>query len=68
MEASIVHSFFLIFAGAAVVASIALYTKQPMIIAYIALGVLFGPSALSLIDEPWAMVLPYFAATAPLRA
>jgi Kef-type K+ transport system membrane component KefB len=55
MEASIVHSFFLIFAGAAVVASIALYTKQPMIIAYIALGVLFGPSALSLIDEPKLM-------------
>ncbi|NVK73163.1 sodium:proton antiporter [Marinomonas sp. CT5] len=55
MEASIVHSFFLIFAGAAVVASIALYTKQPMIIAYIALGVLFGPSALSLINEPRLM-------------
>lgn len=55
MDASIVHSFFLIFAGAAVVASIALYTKQPMIIAYIALGVLFGPSALSLIDEPKLM-------------
>ncbi|ETI61670.1 cation:proton antiporter domain-containing protein [Marinomonas profundimaris] len=55
MEASIVHSFFLIFAGAAVVATIALYTKQPMIIAYIALGVLFGPSALSLINEPQLM-------------
>ncbi|WP_421851895.1 cation:proton antiporter [Marinomonas sp.] len=55
MEASIVHSFFLIFAGAAVVASIALYTRQPMIIAYIALGVLFGPSALSLINEPKLM-------------
>lgn len=55
MDASIVHSFFLIFAGAAVVASIALYTKQPMIIAYIALGVLFGPSALSLINEPKLM-------------
>jgi Kef-type K+ transport system membrane component KefB len=55
MEASIVHSFFLIFAGAAVVASIALYTRQPMIIAYIVLGVLFGPSALSLINEPRLM-------------
>lgn len=55
MEASVVHSFFLIFAGAAVVASIALYTRQPMIIAYIALGVLLGPSALSLIDEPKLM-------------
>ncbi|MDB4837860.1 cation:proton antiporter [Marinomonas sp.] len=55
MEASIVHSFFLIFAGAAVAASIALYTRQPMLIAYIALGVVFGPSALSLIDEPQLM-------------
>lgn len=55
MEASIVHSFFLIFAGAAVVATIALYTRQPMIIAYIALGILFGPSALSLINEPKLM-------------
>ncbi|AEF54674.1 cation:proton antiporter [Marinomonas posidonica] len=54
-EVSIVHSFFLIFAGAAVVASLALYTRQPMIIAYIALGVLLGPSALSLIDEPKLM-------------
>ncbi|BFM48362.1 cation:proton antiporter [Marinomonas sp. THO17] len=55
LEVSIVHSFFLIFAGAAVVASIALYTRQPMIIAYIALGILFGPSALSLINEPKLM-------------
>lgn len=55
MESSIVHSFFLIFAGAAIVASIALYTRQPMIIAYIALGILLGPSALSLINEPKLM-------------
>lgn len=55
MDASIVHSFFLIFGGAAVAASIALYTKQPMIIAYIALGVLLGPSGLSLINEPKLM-------------
>lgn len=55
MEASIVHSFFLIFAGAAVIATLALYTKQPLIIAYIALGALLGPSALSLINEPKLM-------------
>lgn len=55
MEASIVHSFFLIFAGAAVIATFALYTRQPLIIAYIALGALLGPSALSLIDEPELM-------------
>ncbi|WP_133012241.1 cation:proton antiporter [Marinomonas flavescens] len=55
MDASIVHSFFLIFGGAAIVASIALYTKQPMIIAYIALGALLGPYGLSLINEPKLM-------------
>ncbi|SBT18717.1 Glutathione-regulated potassium-efflux system protein KefC [Marinomonas gallaica] len=52
MDVNIVHSFFLIFGGAAVVASIALYTKQPLILAYIALGALFGPSALQLVDHP----------------
>lgn len=55
METPIVHSFFLIFAGAAVIATVALYTRQPLIIAYIVLGALFGPSALSLIDEPELM-------------
>lgn len=55
MEVSIVHSFFLIFAGAAVVASLALFTKQPLIIAYIALGALIGPSGLSYINEPKLM-------------
>jgi Kef-type K+ transport system membrane component KefB len=40
---SVVFSFFLIFSGAAVLASFALYTRQPLLIAYIVLGALFGP-------------------------
>lgn len=40
---SITFSFFLIFSGAALVASVALYTRQPLIIAYIALGAAIGP-------------------------
>ena len=40
---SITTSFFLIFTGAAVVASLALYTRQPLIIAYIVLGAFIGP-------------------------
>lgn len=52
MDANIVHSFFLIFAGAAVAASIALYSKQPLIIAYIALGALLGPYGFKLISHP----------------
>lgn len=55
MEASLVHSFFLIFAGAGVVASLALYTRQPLIIAYIALGAALGPSGLAMINEPKLM-------------
>lgn len=45
-------SFFLIFSGAAVLATLALYTRQPLIVAYIAIGVLLGPSATSLISDP----------------
>jgi len=48
---SITFSFFLIFTGAAVFASIALYTRQPLIIAYIALGAVIGPYGLSLVTD-----------------
>ncbi len=48
---SIIFSFFLIFAGAAVLASIALYTRQPLLIAYIVLGALIGPSGMGWIND-----------------
>ncbi len=48
---SITFSFFLIFSGAAVFASIALYTRQPLIIAYIALGACIGPYGWSLVTD-----------------
>lgn len=48
----LVFSFFLIFTSAAVLATIALYTRQPLIVAYIAVGIILGPSATSLIDNP----------------
>lgn len=51
MDGSLFHSFFLIFAGAAVIASLALYTRQPLLVAYILLGVLLGPYALGLVDN-----------------
>jgi Kef-type K+ transport system membrane component KefB len=51
---SIVFSLFLIFAGAAVAATIALYARQAMLVAYIAVGVLFGPWGLGFIpDAAW---------------
>jgi len=48
---SITFSFFLIFTGAAVFASLALYTRQPLIIAYIALGACIGPYGMSMVKD-----------------
>ena len=39
----IAELFFFIFSGAALLASVALFTKQPLIVAYIGLGVALGP-------------------------
>jgi len=50
-ENSITFAFFLIFSGAALLASIALYTKQPLLIAYIALGALIGPYGMGLVTD-----------------
>lgn len=51
MHDSLLQSFFLIFTGAAVIASIALYTRQPLLVAYIALGGLLGPFGFALIKD-----------------
>lgn len=48
----VIESFFLIFAGAAVVASAALYTRQPLLVAYIIVGAIFGPHGLKLVSDP----------------
>jgi Kef-type K+ transport system membrane component KefB len=48
----IVFTLFLIFSGAAVLATLALYARQALIVAYIALGILFGPSGLDLLGDP----------------
>ena len=48
---SLIFSFFLIFSGAALLASIALYTRQPLIIAYILLGAMIGPYGLELVSD-----------------
>ncbi len=51
MGQSIVFSVFLIFTGAAVLATLALYARQSMLVAYILLGMLIGPSALGLVKD-----------------
>ena len=44
-EVSMVYILFLIFFGAAVLATLAMALRQSLIIAYIALGLLIGPWA-----------------------
>ena len=50
-EHSIVFSIFLIFAGAALLATVALYLRQAMLIAYLALGAILGPWGLRLVTD-----------------
>ncbi|MFV2003853.1 MAG: cation:proton antiporter [Gammaproteobacteria bacterium] len=49
---NIIFEFVLIFGGAALFATVFLYLKQPIILAYIALGVFAGPLGFSLIEHP----------------
>ena len=51
MEQSLVFSFFLIFTGAAVIASLALFTRQPLLVAYIVLGALLGPYGAEMVTD-----------------
>ncbi|MBV1880488.1 MAG: cation:proton antiporter [Pseudomonadales bacterium] len=48
---SIIFSFFLIFSGAALLATFALFTRQPLLVAYIVLGALLGPFGIKLIND-----------------
>lgn len=52
LEIDVVFAFFLIFTGAAIVATLALFTRQPLIIGYILLGMLIGPYGLKFIENP----------------
>ncbi|MAD46734.1 MAG: sodium:proton antiporter [Oceanospirillaceae bacterium] len=56
MQQDIVFSIFIIFAGAAFLATFALYTRQPVLIAYIALGALVGPFGLGWIRDPEQLI------------
>lgn len=48
----LVFTIFVVFTGAAIVATLALYARQSLLVAYILLGALLGPSALGLIADP----------------
>ncbi len=47
----IIFTIFVIFSGAAVLATLALYARQTLLIAYIALGILLGPSGLGVVEN-----------------
>jgi Kef-type K+ transport system membrane component KefB len=49
---SIVFTIFLVFTGAAVLATLSLYARQSLLVAYMALGVLLGPWGLGLTGDP----------------
>lgn len=47
----ILQSFFWVFSGAAVLATLALYTRQPILVAYIGLGAILGPSGVAWVTD-----------------
>lgn len=51
MEYNLIYSIFLIFAGAAVLSTLALMTRQSMLVAYMILGVILGPWCLKLVGD-----------------
>lgn len=51
MHTDFIFSFFLIFSGAAILATLALYSRQPLLVAYIALGCILGPFGLKLVTN-----------------
>lgn len=50
-DESILFTLFLIFTGAALLATISLYARQSLLVVYIVLGILLGPSGLSLVTD-----------------
>ena len=49
---SVIFYIFLIFTGAAILATLALYARQSLLVVYILLGILLGPSGLDWVSDP----------------
>jgi len=47
----IIFTIFVIFSGAAILSTLALYARQTLLVAYIGLGILLGPSALGVVKN-----------------
>ncbi|ARB91101.1 cation:proton antiporter [Legionella longbeachae] len=50
-DGSVFYTIFLIFAGAAFLSTLVLYTKQSLLVAYILLGAMLGPWGLKLVSD-----------------
>ena len=48
----VIFAIFLIFSGAAMIATVALFTRQSLLMVYIGLGMLLGPWGLKLMSDP----------------
>ena len=51
MSETVFQSFFLIFTGSAIIASMAIFGRQPLLVAYITLGALIGPYGLGWVQD-----------------
>ncbi len=48
---SIIFSIFIIFTSAAILATVALFARQALLVAYIAVGIILGPSVLNFVSD-----------------
>ena len=51
MHHELIHTFFYVFTGGAILASVALFGRQPLLLAYISLGVLIGPHGFGWVSD-----------------
>lgn len=51
LEHDVIYAVFMIFGGAAVLSTVALLTRQSLLVAYMVLGVIFGPWCLRLVGD-----------------
>lgn len=51
MSGHLFDTFFLIFTGSAILASLALFARQPLLVAYVIMGMVFGPFGLKIVPD-----------------
>src|SRR5690242_5401657 len=48
---TVIHIIFLIFVGAAILSTLALFTRQSLLVAYMLIGAILGPFGLKLVQD-----------------